>query len=268
MRSFARLLAPLAAVALATTPAQAAWSGDCAPPSPDARLENLTDALDAAADHVGIQGGGTPGPLPAPLPTPTPFPVPAGVSGQLPDGTRIAEGTPFLDVPNRPQKGSMCGFFAAKMTLDFWEKSAETGAPRAQDLFDEGVAIGVTRDGYVTTTGLAESVEAFGYEVKVEKKATLQDLEDAIEDGVPPIVLFVVDNDSTSPGYAGPRTKEHPKMNLGHFAVIQAVYTDSSGEQWIVAKHGWAAEGSYLWRASDFEESWSLRNREMLLVEP
>lgn len=244
-QTFVRVLALLGALAVAG-PADAAWSGECAPVGPEAQLAGIGDALEQGLAKT----------------PPTVASVLAAKHATK--GTRI-------DVPFLAQSGSTCGFYAAGMVLAHFrgEKDFDVAAEgRALGLRDKAIAKGRTTDGFVTMENLARTVRGTGaYATRTTSNAKVDDLVRSLEAGIPPIVLFPVEKDPKSANYGGPRATEPAGENLGHFAVIEGVFTDDQGRRWIVAQHGWRAE-PYVWSEEEFAQSWGVRGSHMLEIKP
>lgn len=240
-RTFLRVLALFGALA-AAGPADAAWSGDCAPTSAEPLLAQIGDAVDqglAKAPHT---------------------------IASLYREKKITAGT-RLDVPFLTQSGSTCGFYAASMVLaDYRGASVREGNAQAVSMFESAKNAKYTTDGFISIENLSKTIRReTHHDTRLKAGATVDDLQKAIEKGRPPIVLFVVEKDPKSSNYGGPAAVEPAGKNLGHYAVIEGIVTDDQGKRYIIAQHGWRAE-PYVWPEEEFTKSWGVRGSAMLEI--
>lgn len=175
------------------------------------------------------------------------------------------------EVPQRVQQGPTCGLYALGMVMDFWHaRNSDNPTVLVSDkdlggqgthynmppTSDERMLNFVKESGY-TSAGemfkardLAETASHFGYKANLYENATLENLYAVIDAGHPAIVAFDVDFRGNPGDFGGKRA---------HYAVIQG-YFDEDGERYLVARHGWGGQKNYVWKASDFDNSWkSLR---------
>jgi hypothetical protein len=172
-------------------------------------------------------------------------------------------------VPQREQIGPTCGLYALGMVLDAWhlkDPKNQTAIVQDQDLrgkgkqyslqpttheriLDVAIAKGFTSMGEMfTARQLAATARHFGYtNTTTHEHATLDDLYKVLDAGHPAIVAFDVDYNGNPADYGGERA---------HYAVIQG-YFDDKGQRYLVARHGWAVQEDHVWKASDFQKSWS-----------
>lgn len=235
-----RVLALFGALSIAG-PANAAWSGECPPASPEPRLSGIGAVVDQALAKT-----------------------PPALAQTL-ASKHITPGT-HLDVPWVAQEGSTCGFYAAAMVLGHHGKvSADRAAAGARGMLADARQRGFTKDGFISIEDLSKTIKGAGYKTRVTSGATVDAFVASIDRGVPPVVLFVVEMDPKSPQYGGPRSTEPAGTNQGHYAVIEGVFTDDKGKRWIVAQHGWRSE-PYVWSEEEFTKSWGLRGSHMLEI--
>ena len=226
-------------------------SGDC-PGAPQSTIEELGGTLSGIFAEAGIA---------APSPTPTPLQFLKEADEYVAkEGATLVDGTPLRRVPwaGEPTRPT-CGFYALEMLTRYWNQRAGTKAVSGGEMLDQARMRGYTVDGRVSIENLASTVREYGYTANTSSGGGIKDLEAALERGIPPIVLFCVDE-----GPGGPQASDPGR---GHFAVIEAVYSDDRGEKWVVARHSWRDQ-TFVWPAKKFEASWARRDHEMLLVEP
>lgn len=236
-----RVLALFGALS-ASGPANAAWSGECPPASPEPRLSTIGSAVEQALAKT-----------------------PASLAETL--ASKHVTKSRHIDVPSLIQEGSACGFYAAAMVLGHHGKvSTERAALGAKAMLVDAKHQGFTTDGFISMEDLSRTIRGAGYHTDVTPGATVADLEVSLAKGIPPIVLFVVETDPKSPNYGGPRPTENKDKNQGHYAVIEGVFTDDKGKRWIVAQHGWRSE-PYVWSEEAFTKSWGVRQSHMLEIQ-
>jgi hypothetical protein len=171
-------------------------------------------------------------------------------------------------VPQRVQIGPTCGLYALGMVFDHWNaRDPGNATALVQDIdtrgrgtqytrpptTDERILDVAQRAGFTalgemfTARQLAATAEAFGYRATTHEHATLDDLYRVLDAGHPAIVAFDVDMNGDPADHGGERA---------HYAVIQG-YVDDGGERYLIARHGWGVQTDHVWRARDFEASWS-----------
>lgn len=171
-----------------------------------------------------------------------------------------------VSVPWRDQEGPKCALYAYGMVTDFWKDvtGGKAQAPPVNGpggIFETAKEKGYTKDGGITLTNLARIAQGNGYKTKYgddwRGAKGMDDIKAALGRKHPVIIVFDVDKGEGNPGdFGGERA---------HAAVIQGVFKDEDGQEYVVAKHGWR-EKDYVWRVQDFEKSWKTFDRPMLEV--
>lgn len=171
-----------------------------------------------------------------------------------------------VDVPWREQEGPKCALYAFGMVSDFWARKTggKSKAPPVNGeggIFEMAKERGYTKDGGITLPNLGRIAQAFGYKTKYSDDwrgaKGMDDLKAALARKHPVIIVFDVDKGEGNPGdFGGERA---------HAAVIQGVFKDVDGQEYVIAKHGWYNK-DYVWRVEDFEKSWKIFDRPMLEV--
>lgn len=164
-----------------------------------------------------------------------------------------------LRVPHRIQKGPTCGIAALGMVMDYWHgKDEKNQAPDADTMLKKAQDQKYTDTGGMSVSDERDLARDYGYDAKIERGASLDDLKKSVGDGKPALVTFSVDK-------AGEPQKA---TDRGHYAVIKGFFT-KDGKDYVVAQHGWSSAARKVWDAKVFEESWkAYSDGAMVVVTP
>lgn len=171
-----------------------------------------------------------------------------------------------VDVPWREQEGPKCALYAFGMVTDYWSRrnGGKSQAPPVNGpggIFETAKEKGYTKEGGITLPNLSRIAQGFGYKTKYSDDwrgaKGMEDIKAALARKHPVIIVFDVDKGEGNPAdFGGERA---------HAAVIQGVFKDDDGQEYVIAKHGWR-EKDYVWRVEDFEKSWNIFDRPMLEI--
>jgi hypothetical protein len=225
---------------------------------------------------------------PAPPPLPAPGPMPSAQLAAMDARTeelwpqsdfekRIIRENQSLAVPGSYQGGGTCMFRSLRMVSMYWRSIGhDVQAIPVDDwsgLPAQGDAVAYARDVLgvdgaqqlgIGTNGAMAVAQHYGFDASVKQGANLRDLKDALRAGTPPIVTFYCCEEG-KPSATILRDDKGNVVPMFHAGVIEGI-DENRGV--VLLKHPWRRSTPFVVPIRDFEASWKLAGKELLVVKP
>lgn len=184
-----------------------------------------------------------------------------------------------IAVPPSNQVMGTCALHALRMVAMHWNAQdpsnaafevGDAGASTAESALGVAMANGWGNENGIAMAQLAPLARHYGYDAVALRESSIDDLKTAIESGTPPIIHFYIDGETGGPGtelVEAPVNGKSEVVPNWHAAVIEGFCRDRWGNEYVIARHAWRND-PYLWKRADFEKSWALADREMVIVRP
>ena len=179
-----------------------------------------------------------------------------------------------LTVPGSYQSDGTCLFHALRMVSMHWRSIGHdvTAIPvDDRSAFATGDAIAYARDVLGKKDARQSGInfeqarkigEHYGFAVDVRSGASMHDLLDAVRNGTPPIVKFYC-CENGKPSTEVTRLADGTIAPFFHAGVIEGI---DENRGLVIIKHAWNRKQPFVVPIAEFEKSWKLANREMLVM--
>lgn len=184
-----------------------------------------------------------------------------------------------IAVPPSNQVMGTCALHALRMVAMHWNAQDPTnaafevgdaGASTAESALGVAMAKGWGNENGIAMAKLAPLARHYGYGAVATRGSSIATLRALVESGTPPIVHFYVDTETGGPATEPVMVKVGETTEVSanwHAAVIEGFCRDRWGNEYVIARHAWRDE-PYLWKRADFEKSWAMADREVVIVRP